>query len=91
MCCSPWGHKELHRTEQLNYTYIYIYIYIYKYNSVYILTDNMQYCLQCVFFWASQVVLVVKNPPASVGDLRDSGLIPRLGICPGEGNGNPLQ
>ena len=31
MCCSPWGHKELHRTEQLNYTYIHIYIYIYIY------------------------------------------------------------
>ena len=30
----------------------------------------------------------VKNPPANAGDL---GLIPRLGISPGEGNGNPLQ
>ena len=26
--------------------------------------------------WASQVVLVVKNPPACAGDLRDLGLIP---------------
>jgi len=25
---------------------------------------------------ASQVVLVIKNPPASVGDVRDVGLIP---------------
>ena len=25
---------------------------------------------------ASQVVLVVKNPPASAGDVRDTGLIP---------------
>ena len=31
---------------------------------------------------------VVKNPPASAGDV---GLIPGLGRCPGEGNGNPLQ
>ena len=31
---------------------------------------------------------VVKNPPANAGDL---GLIPELGRCPGEGNGNPLQ
>ena len=83
-CCSPWGYKELHRTEQLNWTKLYIY-------SVYILTDNMQYCLQCIFFWVSQVVLVVENPPASAGDIKDSGLIPGLGICPGEGNGNPLQ
>ena len=26
--------------------------------------------------WASQVALVVKNLPASVGDMRDVGLIP---------------
>jgi len=37
------------------------------------------------------VVLVVKNPPANAGDLREVGLIPELGRCPGEGNGNPLQ
>jgi len=34
---------------------------------------------------------VVKNPPANAGDLREVGLIPELGRCPGEGNGNPLQ
>ena len=26
LCCSPWGHKELDMTEQLNLTEIYIYI-----------------------------------------------------------------
>ena len=40
---------------------------------------------------ASQVILVVKNPPASAGDIRDAGSIPGLGRSPGEGNGNPLQ
>ena len=39
----------------------------------------------------SQVVLVVKNSPASVGDIRDASSIPGLGRSPGEGNGNPLQ
>ena len=34
---------------------------------------------------------VVKNPPASVGDIRDMGLIPRSGRSPGGGPGNPLQ
>ena len=29
-----------------------------------------------VSMWASQVVLVVKNPPANSGDERDTGLIP---------------
>ena len=32
--------------------------------------------------------LVVKNPPANVGDV---GLIPGSGRSPGVGNGNPLQ
>ena len=41
--------------------------------------------------WASQVVLVVKNPPASAGDLRDLSSIPRSGRAPGGGHGNPLQ
>ena len=40
---------------------------------------------------ASQVVLVVKNLPASVGDTRVAGSIPRLGRSLGGGNGNPLQ
>ena len=45
----------------------------------------------CPKIWASQVALVVKNPPANAGDLRDVGSIPRLGRSPGVGNGNPLQ
>ena len=42
-------------------------------------------------FWASQVALVVKNPLANAGDLRDKGSIPGLGRSPGRGHGNPLQ
>ena len=41
--------------------------------------------------WASQVVLVLKNPPANAGDVRVVGLIPGWGRSPGEGNGYPLQ
>ena len=37
------------------------------------------------------MVLVVKNPPANVGDLREVGLIPGSGRFPGGGNGNPFQ
>jgi len=40
---------------------------------------------------ASQVVLVVKNPPANVGDIRDVGSIPVSGRSPGGEHGNPLQ
>ena len=35
--------------------------------------------------------IVVKTPPANVGDTGDAGLIPGLGISPGGKNGNPLQ
>ena len=38
-----------------------------------------------------EVVPVVKNPPASTGDISDMGSIPGLGRSPGEGNGTPLQ
>ena len=44
-----------------------------------------------MYTWAYQVVLVVKNPPANVGDIRDSSLIPGLGRSPGGQYGNPLQ
>ena len=37
------------------------------------------------------MALVVKNPPANAGDVRDPGLIPGLGKSRRGGNGNPLQ
>ena len=43
------------------------------------------------FLGASQAVLVVKNPPANAGDIRDRGSISGLGRSPGGGPANPLQ
>ena len=43
------------------------------------------------FAKVSQVALMVKNPPASVGDARDVGSISESGRFSGEGNGYPLQ
>ena len=40
---------------------------------------------------ASQLVLVIKNPPGNAGDTKYMGLVPGLGRSPREGNGNPLQ
>ena len=40
---------------------------------------------------ASQVVTVVKNPPANAGDIRALGLIPESERSPGGGPGNSLQ
>ena len=42
-------------------------------------------------FGASQVALVLKNPPANVGDVRETCLIPELGRSPGGNHANPLQ
>ena len=43
------------------------------------------------FTGASQVVLVVKKPPARARDIRDAGSVPGSGRSPGGGLGNPLQ
>ena len=40
---------------------------------------------------ASQVVLMVKNPPANAGDIWDADSIPGLGRSPRGGKSNPLQ
>ena len=42
-------------------------------------------------FWASQVALVVKNPPAMQEMYERPVLFPGSGRSPGEGNGNSLQ
>ena len=34
---------------------------------------------------------VVKNPPASTGEVRDSGSVPELERSRGGGHGNPFQ
>ena len=41
-------------------------------------------------YWDSQVALVVKNPLANSGDVRDMGLTSGLGRSPRERHGHPL-
>jgi len=41
-------------------------------------------------FQTFQMVLVVKNPPANAGDIRDVGSIPGSRRSPGGGHGNQL-
>jgi len=40
---------------------------------------------------ASQVTLMVKNPPATAGDIRDMSSIPGSQRSPGGGHSNPFQ
>ena len=44
-----------------------------------------------IYKWASQVALVVKNPPAYAGDPKEAVLIPGLGRSPQIESGTPLQ
>ena len=44
-----------------------------------------------IYTWPSQAALVVKNLPASAGDIRDMDSISWSGRSPGGGHGNSLQ
>ena len=53
--------------------------------------QTMEYCSELRRNGASQVVLVVKNPPANAGGIREVGSVSGWGRSPGGGNGNSLQ
>ena len=44
-----------------------------------------------IVLWSSLVALVMKNMPANIGDVRDTGLSSGLGRSFGAELGNPLQ
>ena len=55
------------------------------------LSGSLDYSVVHSLDGASQAVLMVKNPPASAGDVRDVGLIPGSGRSPGGGHGHPFH
>ena len=73
----------------LSHTYTHTHIYM---NDIYMtFTPIHMYLYRLIpLYQASQVVLVVKNPPANTGDIRDVGLTSGSGRSP-RGHGNPLQ
>ena len=60
-------------------------------NSTNLIFLDNQYLRDWSVTFKAQVALVVKNPPANTGDVRDGGPIPGSGRSPREGHGNPLQ
>ena len=58
-----------------------------KNEKTYLLNSSKSKIQVC---WDSQAALVVKNPPADAGGIRDTGSIPGWGRAPGRGHGNPL-
>ena len=83
---SPWDHKEPDMTEQLSFQQTIVEEISGRYTEMF--TYQL---LGKQNAWASQVALVVKNLPASAGDIRDRGSIPSQKRSSGEGNGIPLQ
>ena len=61
-----------------------------KIPSVISLNNEDIYKSHILIIEASQVVLVVKKPPANAADIRDVGLISGWGRSPGGSDGNPL-
>ena len=70
------------------------YVYLYwQANSLPLVPPGKPHYRHTLFYCtlASQVVLLLKNPPASAGDVRNLGSIPGYGKSPEGGHGNPLQ
>ena len=59
--------------------------------DVFTSSSCLLFCTALCCIRASQAVLVVNNPPANTGDLRDFGSIHGSGRSPGGGHGNSLQ
>ena len=69
-------------------TVVGIFPIVFCYQGSWTLGERTEHSL---FFKNTQVALVVKNPSANVGDLRDVDSIPGLGRSPGGGHSKPLQ
>ena len=54
-------------------------------------SDTTEHFYFHIYIGASQVALVVKNPPANAGHTGDMVFIPGSGRCPGGRTGNSLQ
>ena len=66
-----------------------IFLFVINFPTIFFFTINKK--IYIIIYGASQVALVVKNPSANAGGIRDGSWIPGLGKSPGEENGNPLQ
>ena len=53
--------------------------------------NSLSFGCYCKVYWGFSGGAMVKNLPATAGNLRDEGLIPGSGKSPGGGHSNPLQ
>ena len=81
----------LHRTE-LCLSYLVFKTFLPLIYRRYLVRNNCDLINACLSYYVDfPAVRVVKNPPASAGDVRDMGSVPGLERSPGEGYDNPLQ
>ena len=64
---------------------------IYSLNNFQVYNAVLLIILIMLCIGTSQLALVVKNLPASVTDMKNTGSTSGSGRSPGKGNGNPLQ
>ena len=67
VCCSSWGCKELDMTKRLNWTYYIVVVFA---------IHRHDFSWDLLTLEASQVAPVVKNLPAKVENIRDTGFDP---------------
>ena len=75
----------------LQKSFKHIYANICKHIFLFCTNGNILNICPTTWLWASQVVLLVKNPPANAGDITDAHSIPGSGRSTGGGHDNLLQ
>ena len=93
VCCGDGGRVGNSLSAVLKLPYTLLKISILRSFYVGYVSQYLLYITKTEFsiYLVSHLKIVVKNPPARAGDIRDVGSIPGLGISPGYENGNPLQ
>ena len=90
--------RDYWKNHSFDYTFYYYHCFLTSgasLNCLFFTSDWTSKEISFVSQWSEmrdfQVVLVVKNSPASARDIRDVGSVPGLGRSPGGGHGSPLQ
>ena len=91
--CSPWGCKESDTAAWLHFHFHFRenLTNLREINGPFFTLVLWNIIYACyTYLGASQMALVVKDPPTNTWEIRDMCSVPGLGRSPGGGNGNPL-
>ena len=79
-----------YKQDCFEHSWIYPLVYAFSY-SCGVLPRRIIWQRCGLYIWSSQVVLMVKNLTANVGDIKDVGSLPRSGRSSGRKHGNLIQ